>query len=158
MEIPNLSQAEIKNTNNGLNAALVAIIVVIALTSGFWLSRIIPLHGSSTASNSSGQSSSSNVIPADNLNKNEIQVGKTYGDTAKEFKDTAVGVIEKGNINGEGTHILNRDGGVSQRASLTSSVVDLDLFIGRKVEVKGETNTSTKTAWLLDVGSVKVLQ
>ena len=56
------------------------------------------------------------------------------------------------------SHILNREGGLSQRASLTSSAVDLDLFVGKKVEVKGETNASTKTAWLLDVGSIKVIE
>ena len=81
-----------------------------------------------------------------------------YGNTDPKFKDTATGVIEKGNINGEGTHILNREGGATQRASLISSAVDLDLFVGKKVEVKGETNASTKTSWLLDVGNIKILE
>ncbi len=67
-------------------------------------------------------------------------------------------MIEKGPLNGEGTHILNREGGLDQRAALTSSTVDLDLFVGKKVEVKGETNASNKAGWLLDVGTIKVLE
>jgi len=29
---------------------------------------------------------------------------------------------------------------------------------GKKVEIKGETNASTKTSWLIDVGSIKVIE
>jgi len=81
-----------------------------------------------------------------------------YGNLSKTFADSAVGVIKSGGVNGEGTHTLERPGGVTQNAALTSSVVDLDLFVGKQVEVKGETNKSNKAAWLMDVGSIKITE
>jgi hypothetical protein len=81
-----------------------------------------------------------------------------YGNTSKTFADSATGTVKAGGINGEGTHTLEREGGKTQNAALTSSVVDLDLFVGKKVEVKGETNDSNKAGWLMDVGSIKVLE
>jgi len=73
------------------------------------------------------------------------------------FKDSTTGVVQKGGINGVGTHTLIRDGGPSQSVSLTSSTVNLDLFVGKKVEIKGETNSVAKTGWFMDVGSIKIL-
>ena len=155
MDIPNLSnqppQELVKTPTFSL--PIIAIVVVLALATGFWLSRFFPQGQVNLTSSNNVATSTDNIT-----NKDELKVGKVYGNSEKNFKDTATGVIEKGNINGEGTHILNREGGVTQRASLISSAVDLDLFVGKKVEVKGETNTSTKTAWLLDVGSIKILE
>lgn len=74
------------------------------------------------------------------------------------FKDQAVGVIEKGGLDGEGTHKLVREGGPSQTAYLTSSVVNLDDFVGKKVRVWGETFAGQKAGWLMDVGRVEVLE
>lgn len=85
--------------------------------------------------------------------------GKEVGSTNLEtFSDTATGVIEKGGINGEGSHKLIREGGPSQTAYLTSSVVDLDQFAGKKVQVWGETFSAQKAGWLMDVGRVKILE
>lgn len=85
--------------------------------------------------------------------------GKEVGiDDTKTFRDSAQGVLEKGGIDGEGTHHLIREGGPSQTAYLTSSVVDLDQFVGHKVEVWGETIGAKKAGWLMDVGKVKVLE
>ena len=87
------------------------------------------------------------------------KVGDVFGSAdEKSFKDQATGVLEKGGFNGEGTHTLEREGGKTQNAALTSSVIDLDLFIDKKVEVNGETNSSNKAGWLLDVGSIKILE
>lgn len=139
-----------------LSPQALIIILVVAIGLGYFISRAYPLSGSKTASLLSGEPE---AISTENItDKSTIEAGKLYGDTATVFKDSATGTVEKGSINGVGTHILNREGGVSQRASLTSSVVDLDLFVGRRVEVKGETNASKQTSWLLDVGSVKVLE
>lgn len=74
------------------------------------------------------------------------------------FPDSAVGVLEKGGIDGEGTHKLVREGGESQTAYLTSSLVDLDPLVGEKVQVWGETFKGQKAGWLMDVGRVKVLE
>ncbi len=77
----------------------------------------------------------------------------------KVFKDTAEGKIEV-NDNGEvmeGSHKLIRPGGPSQTAYLTSSVLDLNQFAGKCVQVWGETFSSEKVGWLMDIGRVKVL-
>jgi hypothetical protein len=156
MDIPNLSnQPPVELTKPSTFSFPVAIIVVVlALVAGFALSRILPQKQAIiTNSSNTTTTSTDNITSTD-----ELKVGKVYGNSEKIFKDTATGTIEKGNINGEGTHILNREGGVTQRASLISSTVDLDLFVGKKVEIKGETNTSNKTAWLLDVGTIKILE
>lgn len=88
-----------------------------------------------------------------------VQEGKEVGSPdIKTFKDTATGVIEKGGFNGEGTHKLIREGGPSQTAYLTSSIIDLDQFIGKKVQVWGETFKGQKTGWFMDVGRVKILE
>ena len=156
MDITNLSpSAPIVGSRPPINYPLLVIIVTLAIGSGFWLSRL----SSSGSKNSLLSGSSGQIISSDKIDKKEdIQAGKVYGNVQKTFSDSATGSVEKGSINGEGTHILNREGGLSQRASLTSSVLDLDLFVGRKVEVKGETNASNKTSWLMDVGSIKVLE
>lgn len=87
-----------------------------------------------------------------------IETEKVIGliDT-KTFKDTTEGVIEKGGIDGEGTHKLIREGGPSQTAYLTSSVINLDDYVGKKVKVWGETFKGQKAAWLMDVGKLEIL-
>lgn len=77
----------------------------------------------------------------------------------KVFKDSAEGRIE---VNDrvkveEGSHKLIRSGGESQTAYLTSSVVDLNQFIGKCVQIWGETFSAQKAGWLMDVGRVKIL-
>jgi len=77
----------------------------------------------------------------------------------KTFRDTASGRIEA-NSNGdtaEGSHKLIRPGGASQTAYLTSSVVDLNQFVGKCAQIWGETFAAQKAGWLMDVGRVKVL-
>ena len=74
------------------------------------------------------------------------------------FPDSAEGVLEKGGIDGEGTHHLLREGGPSQTVYLTSSVLDLDQVVGRKVRVWGETYSAEKAGWLMDVGRVEILE
>ncbi|BCX14679.1 MAG: hypothetical protein KatS3mg088_362 [Patescibacteria group bacterium] len=92
----------------------------------------------------------------------EGQVVKTSKEAGvsdeKTFKDTATGVLKQGGVNGEGTHHLEREGGPSQYVYLTSSVIDLDSFIDKKVQVWGETISAAKAGWFMDVGKVKVLE
>lgn len=76
----------------------------------------------------------------------------------KTFKDSTEGVLKAGGIDGEGSHHLERPGGVSQTVYLTSSIVDLDQFIDKKVKVWGETNKARKAGWLMDVGKVEILE
>jgi hypothetical protein len=87
-----------------------------------------------------------------------VQTGKTYGSNdTKTFKDTAEGVVKEGGVNGEGQYHLVRPGGDSQNVYMTSSFVDLSLFIGKKVKVWGETQKAETAGWLMDVGKVEVL-
>jgi hypothetical protein len=76
----------------------------------------------------------------------------------KTFKDTAQGTLEEGGISGEGTHHLVRTGGTSQTVYLTSTVIDLQSFVGKKVQVWGETISAKKAGWLMDVGKIKVTE
>ncbi len=84
--------------------------------------------------------------------------GEEFGVQDKDtFSDHAVGEVAEGGVNGEGTHHLLREGGPSQTVFLFSSVLNLDDFVGRKVEVWGETFSAEKAGWLMDVGKLKVL-
>lgn len=88
-----------------------------------------------------------------------IKTQKMVGSTdVKTFRDVAEGVLEKGGIDGEGTHKLIRPGGESQTAYLNSSVINLDDYVGKKVRVWGETFAAQKAGWLMDVGRVEVLE
>lgn len=76
----------------------------------------------------------------------------------KTFRDFAEGVIKakpqpsEGEYT-EGTHTLQREGAVP--VALTSSVVDLSKYEGKKVKVYGETQKALKEGWLMDVGKVE---
>ncbi|MFH0864159.1 MAG: hypothetical protein V1858_03670 [Candidatus Gottesmanbacteria bacterium] len=89
-----------------------------------------------------------------------IQTEKIVGSTdTKAFPDTAEGTLEKGGIDGEGTHkLIMNPKDPSQTAYLTSSVVNLDDFVGKKVRVHGQTFSAQKAGWLLDVGQVEIIQ
>jgi hypothetical protein len=171
MDIPNLSQnpqAPVLETinNEPIKSApkkldnsktIFFIIIILAIVSGFWASRFWP--SSKSGSSIIDNITRNNVTPANSIKSaSDLVVGQSYGDTGKTFTDTATGTIVKGGINGEGTHTLEREGGKTQNAALTSSTVDLDLFADKKVEIKGETNSSTKAGWFLDVGIIKILE
>ena len=76
----------------------------------------------------------------------------------KTFRDSAVGTLEVDGIDGEGTHHLVREGGEDQYVYLTSTVIDLESFVGKKVEIWGETISARSAGWLMDVGKVKVVE
>jgi hypothetical protein len=88
------------------------------------------------------------------FDKNTKKVGIT---DKKTFKDSAEGILREGGIDGEGNFHLERPGGPSQNVYLTSTVVDLSQFVGKKVRVWGETFAAEKAGWLMDVGMVEVL-
>jgi len=76
----------------------------------------------------------------------------------KTFKDFAEGLLKEGGIDGEGNFHLSRAGGVSQNVYLTSTTVDLSLYVGKKVKVMGETFQAEKAGWLMDVGYVEIVK
>lgn len=74
------------------------------------------------------------------------------------FGDTATGKLDQGGLGVDGTHHLTRDGGPSQTVYLISSVVDLDQYVGKTVQVWGQTIKAQKAPWLMDVGRLKIVQ
>ena len=111
-------------------------------------------------SNFSGTSSSARSSSGDSIKANGVTVKKgdiIGSEDAGAFKDSAEGMLKEGGIEGEGAFHLERPGGVSQNVYLTSSVLDLTPFVGRKVKVWGATQTAQKAGWLMDVGRLQVI-
>lgn len=87
---------------------------------------------------------------------------KTAQQDARTFRDFAEGVIKPKPEPSdpaeyvEGTHFLERAGAVP--VALTSSVVDLSKYEGKKVKVFGETQKAVKEGWLMDIGKVEEIK
>lgn len=74
------------------------------------------------------------------------------------FRDSAEGKLVEGGIEGEGTHHLERGLGPEKDVYLTSTVIDLESFLDKKVQVWGETVSAKHAGWLMDVGKIKVIE
>lgn len=86
-----------------------------------------------------------------------VETSKSSGiKNSKSFPDSATGILKEGGIDGEGSYHLERPGGKSQNVYLTSSIVDLSKFIGKKIKVQGETFEAQTAGWLMDVGFVEL--
>lgn len=102
--------------------------------------------------------SKGNISSGDKTSEKVVSTGESTGSTdTKTFKDSAEGQLESEGLNGEGTHRLIRPGGENQTVYLTSSVLDLNKYVGKKVRVWGQTFSAKKAGWLMDVGKVEVL-
>jgi len=122
-------------------AAIYLIIVAFGIGTGFIFSR------------SSGGSVDQ---PKD---ASSVTAGKSFGSNDKKtFSDEVEGELKKGGIEGEGQYHLVRPGGESQNVYLTSSIVDLSLFEGKKIKIWGQTQKAQYAGWLMDVGRVEVLK
>lgn len=87
-----------------------------------------------------------------------VSTNDEAGKLDPNFKyDNAEGILKRGGVDNEGTHHLEREGGPSKNVYLTSSVIDLESFVDKKVQVWGETGASKKAGWLMDVAKVKVV-
>lgn len=127
-------------------AVIVVIIILAGIASGWGIAK------------SSG-SSVGGLKSSEMAQQTGIAVGDIIGvQDEKSFRDHAEGVLVEGGVGGEGSHHLLREGGKSQNVYLTSSVVELNLFIGNRVTIWGETFSAQKAGWLMDVGRVKVLE
>lgn len=161
-DIPNLSESTSSETVSAqpnipsrsksnvlsliISVLLIFVVIGLGIFTGFYFG------GKTQNKNTSGETTGI-------VSQGEIVKGKEFGSNdLKKFKDTAVGVLEKNGLDGEGTHKLIRDGGPSQTVYLTSSVLDLDQFVGRKLQVWGETFQAQKAGWFMDVGRVKVIE
>ncbi len=126
------------------NPMLVAIALVV-IFGGFFVGWLI--SGKKAGTNPSVQSSST-----------VSDSGKEAGakDTSK-FKEGPIGTLQAGGIKGEGTYHLDRPGGATQTVYLTSTVIDMSPFVGKKVQVWGETQASKYAPWFMDVVKIKVV-
>ncbi len=146
---PSVSTTPNSTQNKKINILPIILVIIFGIGTGILVKQLLP-KSSSAVSLVSGKVQSE--IPTTG-----VKVGDIYGNPdAKSFKDSATGVLDKGGLNGEGTHKLLRSGGESQTAYLTSSVVDLDEFVGHQITVWGDTFSGRKAGWLMDVGRVKV--
>lgn len=128
---------------------LVALVFVFGTISGWGLFRLTGGEGAVKEGKKAVQM----------IEGKEVKAGQVYGSEEEEaFSDQAEGVVESNEGGEEGTHKLMREGGESQTVHLTSSVLDLDMFLGRQVEAWGQTFSSEKVGWLMDVGRIKVLK
>lgn len=128
--------------------AIFAAVIIVGIITGFVLSQ-----------GKSGLPLSLQTTNSNNQNSGSISKGAIVGSNdLNTFKDSATGVMANGGIDGEGQFHLVRPGGESQNVYLTSSIVDLSQFIGKKVKVNGQTQAAKKAGWLMDVGRVEVLE
>ncbi len=138
-------------SKGGIISKLVPLIVVVVIVAVGVFSGLIL-----SSRNKSSQKIASSALQNQKDLPPEVQ--KSFNQT---FKDQAEGVIQKNDQfdkYAQGTHKLIRPGGESQTAYLTSSVLDLNEFNGKKVKVYGETFGSSQVGWLMDVGKVEVEQ
>jgi len=116
----------------------IAVAVIIGAVFGFGFSRLNKKTTNSSSDKTKNTAQSAGIVDK------------------KTFKDSVEGILREGGIDGEGNFHIERHGGVSQNAYLTSSTVDLSVYIGKKIKVWGQTFSGQKAGWLMDVGLVEV--
>ncbi len=133
------------NSKHTLKYVLIGLVVILAGVGSGWLLAGGKENGRSTTPEGAAPGA---------------QTGPNEAGLADEstFRDTAEGLLETGGIDGEGTHHLVREGGPSKYVYLTSTVIDLESFVGKNVQVWGETISARSAGWLMDVGKVKVAE
>ncbi len=121
-------------------------VIIAGITTGWFLS------GGKTASNIQDSESGT----ARGVEVSETEAGFADESTFTE-EQSPEGILLEGGIEGEGTHYLDRGLGKDKYVYLTSTVIDLQSFVGKKVKVWGETLSGLHAGWLMDVGKIKVI-
>lgn len=134
-----------RNKKKGDRSLILLSVLVIAagIATGWFLS------GNALGGRNSDVSPDSQTAPGATVN------GETGLSDEETFSDSAEGTLREGGIEGEGTHHLEREGGPGKYVYLTSTVINLDSFVGKKVQVMGETISAKSAPWLMDVGRIK---
>ena len=143
--VKDFNKGDVNSTFTPKIIALLVLVVVFGIVSGYFISG-----GNKTQVSTTG---SDGILNLSSAPKGTV-VGSNDTTT---FKDIASGNLKAGGIDGEGAYHLERPGGESQNVYLTSSSVDLSKFIGRKIKVWGQTQKAQHAGWLMDVGRVEVL-
>lgn len=144
---PLMQKMEAKN--NTMKLLGISLVVVLAGVGSGWL-----LSGGANATSKESANVSTQQEEVVTQSDTEAGIADTSG-----FEEAApIGKLVKGGIDGEGTYHLERDGGPSQNVYLSSTVIDLASFEGKKVQIWGNTLSGKKAGWLMDVGKVKVVE
>ena len=117
-------------TKSGMPKKLIIplVVVLLGVASGWGLSRKSGLPAGTSAQLTSPES----------ITANNLKIGEIVGvPDEKSFRDKAEGVLVEGGFEGEGSHHLVRPGGDDQNVYLTSSIVDLSLFVNHKIIIWG---------------------
>src|ERR1035437_7953245 len=142
--IHNFNSDSIKSAFTSKVIAILVVVVVVSVLSGYLISQF-------------GSFSAKNIKTGTISNGSSVAAGTVIGSNdTTTFKDTAVGTLREGGIDGEGAFHLERTGGDSQNVYLTSSSVDLSKFVGKKITVWGATQKAQHAGWLMDVGRIQV--
>lgn len=129
------------------------LICVIATVAG-----VLTGYGAFRLNGNTGGNAQETELNAVAEDPNKISAGDIFGvQDESTFVDSAQGYVEKGGVNGEGSHRLLREGGTSKTVALTSSVTDLDQFVGMEIKIWGETHKAQQSGWFMDVGRVEVV-
>lgn len=140
-----IHQKLIKPLSTNSPARLLAVVAITAIGLGTLTGLILSSKGSKA-----------------NLSLSGLDTPKTAQQDSRTFRDFAEGVVKARpqptdpSEYVEGTHILQREGEIP--VALTSSVVDLSQYEGKKVKVFGETQKALKEGWLMDVGRVEKIE
>lgn len=136
--IHTLEVEDVKGMSYGSFFTYVAVAIIIGAVFGFGFSRLNKKTADSDNDKTKSSAQSAGIVDK------------------KTFKDSVEGILREGGIDGEGNFHIERPGGVSQNAYLTSSTVDLSVYIGKKVKVWGQTFLGQKAGWLMNVGLVEI--
>lgn len=145
--VPIVQPVVVPTPDNKKYIIVFAVVVLLGVVTGFGLSKIKSAAGGPV------------------VNGQKVEVVNTPGEEGVKdmasFKNisTETGELKlnDGKITSEGSHILVRPGGVSQNIYLTSSVIDLEKYVGKKIQIWGETFKGQKAGWLMDVIKIKVV-
>lgn len=130
-----------------LRKFLPAILIVVIVTAGIFSGLIFSSRKKNVTQQTKAAINEQNLTPVQK---------QSFTQT---FRDSAEGTVQKNDQMdkyAQGPYKLIRPGGDSQTAYLTSSVLDLGQYVGKKVKVFGETFGSSQVGWLMDVGKVEV--
>lgn len=141
----------VKNLNNSINVIFTQKLFI------FLLAAVVLGGMSGYILSNKKATTGGNTLTSGAIDSSKVSKGTVVGSNdTKTFKDTAIGTLKNGGINGEGQFHLVRPGGDSQNVYLTSSSLDLSSFVGKKIKVWGETQKAQYAGWLMDVGRVEV--
>ena len=152
-QMPNTKHLLKDFTNNSTRNPLIPVIgialavVLLGVGTGWVVAKV----GNNSDVNSTNSSVS---IEDENLADNEAGIS----DESRFEENTPEGILVEGGLDGEGTHHLDRGAGPDKMVYITSSVINLDSFVGKKVKVWGNTMAAQEAPWLMDVGKIKIIE